>query len=61
MVEAGSGFVLLGSLHSGMKLNVCFALQPSQGLLSSGETVYGSQGVLFTHIIPPFPADTDEK
>lgn len=30
MVEAGSGFVLLGSLHPGMKLNVCFALQPSQ-------------------------------
>lgn len=29
-MEAGSGFVLLGSLHPGMKLNVCFALQPSQ-------------------------------
>lgn len=30
MVEAGSVLVLLGSLHPGMKLNVCFALQPSQ-------------------------------
>lgn len=30
VVEAGSGFILSGSLHPGMKLNVCFALQPSQ-------------------------------
>lgn len=60
VVEAGSGFILLRSLCPEMKLNVCFA-HNSVRLLSSGETVYGSQGVLFTHIIPSFPADTDER
>lgn len=52
-------FIRITPSWNEVKCVLCPATQ--SGLLSSGETVYGSQGVLFTHIIPPLPADTDER
>lgn len=54
-----SGFIRITPSWNKGECVLCPTTQ--SGLLSSGETMYGSQGVLFTHIIPPLPADTDER